>query len=98
MWRSTRGRPVWRLLCPSMVGCFFECAYCLVQVLYALNGRYYVNEKGAVGETATFALRPARFAKTVYEVLAAPGATSEALQESLGKLRVLVGEVEGLSR
>ena len=83
---------------PYVAGCFFECAYCLVQVLYALNGRYYVNEKGAVGETATFALRPARFAETVYEVLAAPGATSEALHGSLAKLRALVGEVEGLSR
>lgn len=83
---------------PYVAGCFFECAYCLAQVLYALNGRYYVNEKGAVGETATFALRPAHFAETVYEVLAAPGATSGALQENLAKLRVLVGEVEGLSR
>lgn len=83
---------------PYVAGCFFECVYCLVQVLYALNGRYYVNEKGAVGEAAAFALRPARFVETVYEVLAAPGATSGALQENLGKLRVLVGEVEGLSR
>ncbi len=83
---------------PYVAGCFFECAYCLVQVLYALNGRYYVNEKGAVGETATFALRPVRFSEIVHGILAAPGATSEALQESLEKLRALVGEVEGLSR
>ena len=83
---------------PYAAGCFFECVYCLVQVLYALNGRYYVNEKGAVGETATFALRPVRFSEVVHGVLAAPGATSEALQESLAKLRALVGEVRGLSR
>ena len=83
---------------PYAAGCFFECAYCLVQVLYALNGRYYVNEKGAVGETAAFALRPARFPETVDEVLAAPGATSGALQGSLEKLRALVREVESLSR
>lgn len=83
---------------PYVAGCFFECAYCLVQVLYALNGRYYVNEKGAVGETAAFASRPARFAETVHEVLAAPGATSGALQENLAKLRALVKEVKDLSR
>ena len=83
---------------PYVAGCFFECVYGLVQVLYALNGRYYVNEKGAVGETASFARRPARFAETVNEVLAAPGATSGALQESLNKLRALVNEVKALSR
>lgn len=83
---------------PYVAGCFFECAYSLVQVLYALNGRYYVNEKGAVGETATFTLRPVRFTEVVHEVLAAPGATSGALQESLTKLRALVEEVKNLSR
>ncbi len=83
---------------PYVAGCFFECAYGLVQVLYALNGRYYVNEKGAVGETASFALRPVRFAEVVHEVLAAPGATSGALQENLTKLRALVEDVKGLSR
>lgn len=80
---------------PYVAGCFFECAYCLVQVLYALNGRYYVNEKGAVGEAATFALRPVRFSETVHEVLATPGATSGALRRSLEKLQVLVEEVKG---
>lgn len=83
---------------PYAAGCFFECVYCLVQVLYALNGRYNINEKGAVGETATFELRPEQFAKIVHEVLAAPGATSGALWESLEKLRALVKEVRGLSR
>ena len=83
---------------PYVAGCFFECAYCLVQVLYALNGRYYVNEKGAVGETAAFGLKPERFAKVVREVLAAPGATSGALQESLKKLWALVEDVKDSRR
>lgn len=82
---------------PYVAGCFFECVYSLVQVLYALNGRYFVNEKGAVAETATFELKPPRFAETVQQVLAAPGATADALQENLERLRTLVGAVSGLS-
>ena len=35
-------------------GCAYRALCCTAQVLFALNGRYLINEKGAVGEAAAF--------------------------------------------
>jgi hypothetical protein len=37
-----------------IAGCAYRALSCLAQVLFALNGRYLINEKGAVTEAATF--------------------------------------------
>lgn len=37
-----------------IAGCAYRALCCLAQVLFALNGRYLINEKGAVAEAATF--------------------------------------------
>lgn len=72
-----------------VAGCLFQCVADLVQVLYALNGRYFVNEKGSVAEAADFALLPDGWHETVESVLACPGASPEALSASLGRLTKL---------
>jgi predicted nucleotidyltransferase len=74
----------------QVAGSLFRCAACLVQTLFALNRRYYVNEKRAVAAAASFPLCPDDFARTVTEVLAAPGDTAEALTGSLGRMDALV--------
>ena len=35
-----------------VAGCLFRCAACLVQAVFALNGRYFLNEKGSVAAAA----------------------------------------------
>lgn len=37
-----------------IAGCAYRALCCIAQVLFALNGRYLINEKGAVAESATF--------------------------------------------
>ena len=66
-----------------VTGCLFRSVACLVQVLFALNKRYFVNEKGSVGAVDCFELRPPRFTQTVTEVLARPGHVSDALRKSI---------------
>src|SRR5688572_24657650 len=37
-----------------IAGCAYRALCCAAQVLFALNGRYLINEKGAVAEAATY--------------------------------------------
>ncbi|HEX8699580.1 MAG TPA: nucleotidyltransferase domain-containing protein [Myxococcaceae bacterium] len=37
-----------------IAGCAYRALCCAAQVLFALNGRYLINEKGAIAEAATF--------------------------------------------
>lgn len=37
-----------------VAGCAYRALCCMAQVLFALNGRYLINEKGAVTEAATY--------------------------------------------
>ena len=39
-----------------IAGCAYRALCCTAQVLFALNGRYLINEKGAVPEAAAFPL------------------------------------------
>ena len=66
-----------------VTGCLFRSVACLVQVLFALNKRYFVNEKGSVDAVDCFDLRPPRFKQTVTEVLAQPGHVPDALRKSI---------------
>ncbi len=78
-------------------GCLFRCAACLVQVLFALNERYFVNEKGALDAVESFGIKPAGFGETVSGTLAGPGSTPDGLRASLKRLECLLRETEGLS-
>ncbi len=80
-----------------VAGCFFECVYSLVQVLFALNERYFINEKGAVAETRTFAIRPQGFADEVTDILGFVGRTVEELEHNYKRLDALVQSVKSLS-
>jgi predicted nucleotidyltransferase len=50
-------------------GCLFRSVACLVQVLFALDGRWFLNEKGAVAEAAGLPGAPPGFAAEVAAVL-----------------------------
>ncbi len=85
-----------------VAGCLFQSAACLVQMLFALNEKYFINEKGSVDLVETFALKPKEFATRVHGALGNLGRTAGELEERLetfGKLaeetRALC-EIEGL--
>ena len=79
-------------------GCLFRAVACLVQVLFAVNGRWFVNEKGSVGEAAGFPRTPPGFAADVDAVLgglAPEPASLEAALEAVGALTASVGALAG---
>jgi predicted nucleotidyltransferase len=77
-------------------GCLFQCIACLVQVLYACNERFFVNEKDAIAEIERCALRPREFGDVVRAVLSAPGTTPDALRVSIERLGEQVQAVRAL--
>jgi predicted nucleotidyltransferase len=80
-----------------VVGCLYRCIACLVQVLFALNERYFLNEKGSVQAVGTFALCPAGFEQVATGMLARPGNTPDQLRASIDQLADLQVAVRGLS-
>ncbi len=79
-----------------VAGCLFRGAAALVQVLFALNERWFTNEKRALAETRTFARRPERFDERTATVLARPGSAPHQLARSVGELEKLVAEARAL--
>ncbi|XXX74651.1 nucleotidyltransferase domain-containing protein [Sorangium sp. So ce134] len=79
-------------------GCLFRAAACLVQALFALNGRYLANEKGALARARALPRCPDRFADRVEAMLSAPGQGPEALLASLGRMEALAREARDLCR
>ncbi|MEX1103084.1 MAG: nucleotidyltransferase domain-containing protein [Dehalococcoidia bacterium] len=79
-------------------GCLFRVVAALVQVVYALNERYFVSEKGSVAEIEGMPMRPARWSSTVSGLLGAPGTTPQRLLHSGERAERLVGAVEELCR
>ena len=79
-----------------VTGCLFRCAACMVQVLFALNERYIINEKGSVEAADSLPLRPANFKEIINSVLARPGERPEQLESSVRSLEDLLEAVEGL--
>ncbi len=77
-------------------GALFQCAAALVQVVFALNECYCINEKGAIQTTEKLARCPAAFAETVRDVLAHPGKSQEELRASIERLARLVADVQTL--
>ncbi len=77
-------------------GSLFRCAASLVQVLFALNERYIINEKGAMSAIDTFPLRPAGFSEHISAILAHPGQTPEQLLHTIEQLDSLVQAVDQL--
>ena len=80
-----------------VAGCLFRCAACLVQVLFAVNERYFVNEKGSVKVAGSFPLGPEGFEDTVSHVLSEPGRDPARLSESVREFERLVQVTRELS-
>jgi predicted nucleotidyltransferase len=80
-----------------VAGCLFRAAGFMTLVLYALNRKFFLNEKGALAESSRFAIKPARFHDTVATVLGSVGATPAQLSASVAGFRSLAAELRELA-
>jgi hypothetical protein len=58
--------------------------------VFAVNGRYFLNEKRSVAIAGALRIRPERFADTIDDVLAATGRTPDTLEQNLTRMENLV--------
>jgi predicted nucleotidyltransferase len=80
-----------------VAGALYRCTAGLVQVIYALNRRYFLNEKGSVAAASAMKLAPKGFEKRVEDALGKTGSTAAQLAKSVETLRELVQDVRALS-
>lgn len=77
-------------------GSCFRAVMCMLQVLFALNKEYWMNEKGALAITDRFAIKPADFRNRVNEIYRLLDASPEAIEKSVALLKGLSEEVYAL--
>jgi predicted nucleotidyltransferase len=76
-----------------VAGCLFRCAAVLAEVVFALNERYWVNEKGAVQAAGKMDICPERFAERVQGIVGGVRGTAEELLGSVDEMGRLVAEM-----
>jgi predicted nucleotidyltransferase len=79
-------------------GCLFRCAAALVQVLFALNEAYFLNEKGALKVTDSFSIKPSAFSSRTAAILAGAKQPSDTLTARVDKMAALITETRSLAR
>jgi hypothetical protein len=73
-------------------GCCFRAANCLLQVLFALNETYWLNEKGAVALAETFPRRPPQLQTRLEAAFTTLSAASHAIEAAIDILSELAQE------
>jgi predicted nucleotidyltransferase len=81
------GKPAHRGDTASVSQCLSSATGFMTLVLYALNRRFYLNEKGAFLESARFEIRPARFHDQTGKILGALGNDDATLYKSVEAMR-----------
>ena len=79
-------------------GCFYRAVSCLIQVVYALNETYIMNEKGALAGTNTFKIIPRDFKNKVEKIFSSLTTEADNIQTKIEQLSVIVKDVEGLCK
>jgi predicted nucleotidyltransferase len=90
-------KPVARGDVAYVAGCTYRCVASLLQALFALNGQYLVNEKGALREARDLPVLPVDFAERAEAVLGDLGTTPTQLGASLSLLSVLVRQIQDVA-
>jgi predicted nucleotidyltransferase len=80
-----------------VAGCLFRAAGFMTLVLYALNRKFFLNEKGAMAESRGFAITSARFHDAVASVLGSIGTTPAELSASVVGFQSLAAELRQLA-
>ena len=94
---SIAAKPAERADVMYVAGCLFRAAGFMTIVLYALNRRFFLNEKGALAESWRFAIKPARFHDTAASVLGSVGTTAAQLSASVAGFQSLIAELRQLA-
>jgi hypothetical protein len=81
-----------------VAGCLFRAAGFMRLVLYALNGRYFVNEKGAFLESRGFPVKSAAFHDAVAAVLGRFGDSPQQMARSVAAMQSALESLERLCR
>lgn len=79
-------------------GCLYRGASCLVQVIYALNETYLMNEKGALTGMDSFQIIPLRFKDTIERLLSTMTTDTMDMKEQIQQLSHIAKEVDELSK
>lgn len=77
-----------------IAGCCFRAVSCLNQVLFALNGTYWMNEKGAAAIIDSFSKAPSRYSSRTNDILTLITEEQAGLEKALGKLHDLIQETD----
>jgi predicted nucleotidyltransferase len=94
---SIAAKPAERADVVYVAGCLFRAAGFMTLVLYALNRRFFLNEKGAVAESRRFEIKPGRLHDTVERVLGSVGINPAELLASIAEFRSLAAELRQLA-
>jgi predicted nucleotidyltransferase len=81
-----------------VAGCLTRIASSLVQVLYALNETYFINDKRLKSDVEQFSLKPQDFVIRLDCILGDIGCDSKKIAETLLNTQILVTEVIALCR
>lgn len=76
-------------------GLLYRAVACMNQVVYARNGRFMLNEKGALAEIAGFPRVPAGYARRVTAALGRIDADPDALSAAVTQLRAVQADLSG---
>jgi predicted nucleotidyltransferase len=90
-------KPAQRADVMYVAGCLFRAAGFMTLVLYALNRKFFLNEKGAFAESQKFTIKPPRLHDTVASVLANSGSTPAELSASVARFQSLAAELRQLA-
>lgn len=74
-------------------GCCFRAAMCILQVLFALNKEYWLNEKGAAAMAEHFERKPANFQGRINEAFTLLNAEPESINRTITLLKELNAEI-----
>jgi hypothetical protein len=80
-----------------VAGCCFRCVSCLLQVLFARNGQYWMNEKGAVALAETFPVRPSNLRARIEKAFTLLAGDRSSLEEAVAVLEELQRDTERLT-
>lgn len=77
-------------------GCCFRSVMCMLQVLFAINKTYWLNEKGAVALAETFPRKPERLQSRIHEIFHLLDANPQSLQKAISNLEELSKDIDQL--
>ena len=77
-------------------GCCFRSVMCMLQVLFAINKTFWLNEKGAVSLADTFAQKPEMLQVRIHEIFHLLEASPQALQKAIASLEELSKDIDQL--